>query len=175
MSNVIYGSKALGGRMQQWQGPGTPALNHVGSYFTGGHGAEPARVRAAVKELRGLYRRLDLNTPQTDVEHLSKVIRDLEALLPRDNPTKAGGMTAAEARKAIPKSQIDFLVGKYHVRTSPDVVAEDIMSKGRKCGWPEAGVKAAGAYARERHAKNLEMYNDVTSGRIGVPRKKARG
>lgn len=89
MSNVIYGTKALGGRIQQWQGPGTPNANHVGLYFAGGHGAEPERVRGAAKELRYLYRRLDLNTPQADMEHLSKVIRDLESLLPRDNPKRA--------------------------------------------------------------------------------------
>lgn len=189
MSNVIYGTKSLGGRIQQWQGPGTPNTNHVGSYFTGGHGAEPARVRASIKELRALYRRLDLNTPQADVEHLSKVIRDLEALLPRDNPSRKTGVRSrsnvpdamlgvlephrptktaiAEAMKQIPKSEIDFLVGRFHVSEEPSVVEADMRKRAVRAKWPAAAIEASVQYAVKQHAANLQMYQDVMGGRIG--------
>lgn len=43
----------LGGEIQQWQGPGTPAINSVGSYLTGGHPVSKTKVREAIKELEG--------------------------------------------------------------------------------------------------------------------------
>jgi hypothetical protein len=158
MSNVIYGTKALGERIQQWQGPGTPNANHVGSYFAGGHGAEPKRVRASAKELRSLYRRLDLTTPQADMEHLSKVIRDLESLLPRENPTKSGGMTTAEAVAAIPRSEIRWLVGEYHVDTPSAEIEERIRTMATKAKWPAAAVRAGVIYARKCHSANVELF-----------------
>lgn len=46
----------MGGEIQQWQGPGTPAINSVGSYLTGGHPVSKSKVRDAIKELESTSR-----------------------------------------------------------------------------------------------------------------------
>ena len=48
---VNNATKSLGGELQQWQGPGTPAINSVGSYLTGGHPVSKAKVHKAIEEL----------------------------------------------------------------------------------------------------------------------------
>lgn len=44
-------SEELGGELSQWQGPGTPAINHVNSYLIGNHPVSKGKVREAIKEL----------------------------------------------------------------------------------------------------------------------------
>jgi hypothetical protein len=42
---------ALGGKLQEWHGPGTPALNEVGSHLTGGKPFPRKRIEEAAREL----------------------------------------------------------------------------------------------------------------------------
>lgn len=41
----------LGNRMQEWQGPDTPAINEVGSYLSGEHPVPRKKLMEAAKEL----------------------------------------------------------------------------------------------------------------------------
>lgn len=73
----------------------------------------------------------------------------------------AGKLTA----KDVPKSQIDFLVGRMHVGSSDADVAADIGKRVKS--QPEHFQKLIIAYAIKSHHKNIKTYNDVMGGRIG--------
>lgn len=75
-------------------------------------------------------------------------------------------MARVNYEKMIPKAAIDFLVGRYHVGTSDQEIAEDIKKRGQKNKWPAGAVTAAAKYAIKRHHANQKMYGDVMGGRI---------
>ncbi len=65
----------------------------------------------------------------------------------------------------IPRSQINWIVGRFHVSTS-DV---DIKSEIRKrCvrGWTEKDIVRAEIYAVKCHHGNQRLYGAVVSGRF---------
>ena len=67
----------LGGEIQQWQGPGTPAVNHVGSYLSAGHPVSKKMVHQAIREM-------ERNKAQADKDgaaHADKVISGLKKLV----------------------------------------------------------------------------------------------
>jgi hypothetical protein len=63
---------ALGGELQQWHGPGTPALNEVGSHLTGGKPFPRKRLEEAARELE----KMKDHPSSTDKDK-----RDLDALV----------------------------------------------------------------------------------------------
>jgi hypothetical protein len=77
---------------------------------------------------------------------------------PRKNPAKRLTMTDIEAIEAIPKSEIRYLVGTYHVGTPSVEIEERIHAMATKAKWPSAAVRAGVIYARKCHAQNVELY-----------------
>jgi hypothetical protein len=78
---------------------------------------------------------------------------------PRQNPDKK-----PSAASQVPKGEIDFIVGRYHVATPVEEVAENIRSRCQKAGVPAAVTKACVAYAQKAHKRNLDLYQDVMMG-----------
>ena len=96
MSTTVTGSKHLGGSLQQWQGPGTPGINHVGSYFTGGHAVSLEQAEKALAALRTLYRsRKARDMSMADAMHLDNLIQAMLVrirrakgqIIPKKNPS----------------------------------------------------------------------------------------
>jgi len=83
----------------------------------------------------------------------------------RTNPSKR-----VNYDKVLPKAQIDFAVGKYHVGTSDEEIAEDIRKRAEKMKWPEGAITAGVKYALKRHHANQGVYTAVMSGSIRNPR-----
>lgn len=76
--------------------------------------------------------------------------------------------------KDVPRSQIDFIVGNFHVGTPDEEVAADIRERAESAGWPKPVVTLAVNYAVKRHQANRGTYSDVMSGNIGRKRRMSR-
>ena len=88
----------------------------------------------------------------------------------RANPSKRTNYNAS-----VPKTSIDWLLGRINVGTPDAEVAADIRRRSEKAGASEPQVKANVAYAIKQHHANIEMYNSVMmSGRIGRGRANPR-
>ena len=74
----ILGSRALGGKIAEWQGPGQPAISHVGSYWISGHPVAREQVEAAIAEMsRNYHSALDV---ALHVNRNSTSLRDVVAI-----------------------------------------------------------------------------------------------
>lgn len=67
--------------------------------------------------------------------------------------------------KDIPTSQIDMIVGRFHVGAPDEEIVAEIERRAES--WPAAARKLAVKYALDRHHKNRAMYSSVMGGRIG--------
>ena len=160
ITTMIHGSKQLGADLHQWHS-GMDAIYGVGSMFYARRGASLASAQEALEDLQRLYRhRKASRMPAADARSLASVIRRLTAAIgaPRKNPTKSGGMNTAEAVAAIPKHEISYLVGAYHVGTPSAEIEERVRTMATKAKWPAAAVRAGVIYARKCHARNVELY-----------------
>lgn len=88
--------------------------------------------------------------------------------------SKPGSKRRRYTMKDVPRSQIDFLVGKLHVGTPDEEVAADIRKRAESAGWPKPVVTLAVNYAVKRHQANRGTYSDVMSGNIGRARRMSR-
>ena len=79
-SAMVRGTKALGGRIAQWQGPGSPGINTTGSYFFGGHAVPRESAEKALRELKSY---LPIDRSAVDRRHLEVTIRQLSNALKR--------------------------------------------------------------------------------------------
>lgn len=75
------------------------------------------------------------------------------------------------ARSQVPRAAIDWVVGNESCGTSIAEVRGKIEARARKQGRTPAQVRAWGAYAAKVHARNVKLYCDVQSGRIGRGRR----
>lgn len=83
---------------------------------------------------------------------------------PREhNPVKRGKKAVPTE---VPKSQIEWLVGRLNVGETDKTVREDIEARARKAGASDSLVKSCGDYAVKVHHKNIDLYNQVMSGRF---------
>jgi len=81
--------KDLGGEIQQWQGPGTPAINEVGSHLSAGKAFPHKRLEEAAKEFEGLP--ADNKEDEKLRDSLVKQLRQLsgpEKKKPEEKPKK---------------------------------------------------------------------------------------
>jgi len=121
----------------------------------------------------GKFREAETNfeTDRESAIHTAQSIaRDLET---RANPTKRRNPTKrVNYDKMLPKAQIDFVVGKYHVGTPDEEIAEDIRKRAKKMKWPEGAVTAAVKYAIKRHHANGAVFTGVMSGSFSVPKRR---
>lgn len=69
--------------------------------------------------------------------------------------------------KDIPTSQIDMIVGRFHVGTPDEEIAREIERLTDMPGWTPAARKLAIKYALDRHHKNARLATDIALGRIG--------
>lgn len=83
----------------------------------------------------------------------------------KHNPAKTGAA-------GVPKSAIEWLVGRMSVGTPDAEVRADVEKRVRLAGGDEKLVRDSGAYALKIHHRNIDLYNDVMSGRIGSGRKR---
>lgn len=67
--------KALGGELQQWHGPGTPAINEVGSHLTGGKAFPRKKIEQAARELEKMIE--DPRSSESDKDDLQKLVMKL--------------------------------------------------------------------------------------------------
>jgi hypothetical protein len=81
------------------------------------------------------------------------------------------------ARFQVPKQTINFIVDKYHVGTSDDIIRADVrrrvdlMTARRMAGFctgfrpmTQHQIKRMEDYAIKRHRENGELYNRVMGG-----------
>jgi len=87
----------------------------------------------------------------------------------RSNPDKK-----PSAASQVPKGEIDFIVGRYHVGTPVEEVAENIRVRCQKAGVPAPVAKACVAYAQKAHLRNRDLYEDVMLGRTSRRRRSSR-
>jgi hypothetical protein len=71
----------LGGMLQQWHGPGSPAITTVGSYLTGRHPVPRKKLMEAAKELEGFLpdaKAGKYGWGKSEVRELNKMIKQLK-------------------------------------------------------------------------------------------------
>jgi len=71
--------------------------------------------------------------------------------------------------KILPKHAIDRAVGRHHVGTPDEEIAEEIRKQTTKMKWPKGAITAAVKYALKRHHANQGVYTAVMSGSIRNP------
>lgn len=73
-----------------------------------------------------------------------------------------------EAIKAgVPTMMIDMIVGNRPVWDPVTAVIEDMRLRCEKAGTTEALKAACCKYAESVHNRNIKLYNDVMSGKVG--------
>ena len=80
---VNNATKQLGNELQQWQGPGTPAINSVGSFLTSGTPVPKAKVHEAIKELgkeRTKVETQKYKDYEKDIKHIDTLTKTLKTL-----------------------------------------------------------------------------------------------
>ena len=64
----------------------------------------------------------------------------------------------------IPKHQIEFIVGRFHVGTAPEAIEADIRRRAVGSQLTQAQIEASVRYARKCHAENYALYKAVMGG-----------
>lgn len=86
----------------------------------------------------------------------------------RSNPSKASKtvkLTADQLRSL--KNQTSWIVGRIHVGTPDEEVEADIRRRAKKINLSASDTGKLVRHALNAHHKNIKLYNDVMSGRIG--------
>lgn len=65
----------------------------------------------------------------------------------------------------VPRGDIHWLSGQWHVSRSDDEIAADIRSRCTAPGYTENLIQQSIAYALECHKRNRELYRHVMNGR----------
>lgn len=61
----------------------------------------------------------------------------------------------------VPRADISWLAGYWHVGRSDDEIAADIRKRCNAPGYTESLIRQSIAYALECHRRNRELYNHV--------------
>jgi hypothetical protein len=97
-------------------------------------------------------------TDSREMEHREKRAAAMTIMKRRKNPAKRLTVADLEAIEAIPKNEIRYLVGTYHVSTPSEEIEARIRSLATKAKWPSPVITAAVLYARKAHQKNVDLF-----------------